>query len=99
MPNTVYSQIHLHFTWHTQHGAVIEPVFEAQLHKFIRDYAERTAGIRVYAVNGVADHVHLAVSIPPTVNASEWLGKLKGATAYHVNHRLINRRTFGWQAG
>ncbi len=26
-------------------------------------------------------------------------GKLKGASAHHVNHRLINRRTFGWQTG
>lgn len=99
MPNNVYSEIHLHITWHTKHGAVIQPDFEAQLHKFIQAYAERTGGVRGHAVNGVADHVHLAVSVPPTLNISEWLGKLKGASAYHVNHRLINRHTFGWQSG
>lgn len=99
MPHNVYSEIHLHLTWHTKHGAVIEPEFERQLHGFIRDYASRTQGVHVHAINGVADHTHLAVGIPPTLNISEWLGQLKGASAHHVNHRLSNRRTFGWQAG
>jgi putative transposase len=99
MPNNVYSEIHLHITWHTKHGVLIEPAFEARLHQFIRSYAAQTAGVRVHAVNGTADHIHLAVSIPPTLNTSEWLGKLKGASTHHVNHRLINRRAFGWQQG
>lgn len=99
MPNNVYSEIHLHITWHTKQGVLIEPVFESRLHQLIRSYAMQTTGVLVHAVNGTADHVHLAVSIPPTLNTSQWLGKLKGASAHHVNYRLINRRTFGWQAG
>ena len=99
MPNNVYSEIHLHLTWHTKYGAVIEPAFERTLHRFIHDYAERTQGVQVHAINGTDDHVHLAVAIPPTLNVSEWLGQLKGASAQHINHRLTNRRTFGWQAG
>ena len=90
MPNNVYSEIHLHLTWHTKYGAVIEPAFERTLHRCIHDYAERTQGVQVHAINGTADHVHLAVAIPPTLNASEWLGQLKGASAQHINHRLTN---------
>jgi REP element-mobilizing transposase RayT len=56
-------------------------------------------GVIVHAVNGVADHVHLAVIVPPTLNLSEWLGRLKGASAHYVNEQLTNRKTFGWQAG
>jgi putative transposase len=56
-------------------------------------------GVHVHAVNGVADHVHLAVTIPPTLHLSEWLGRLKGASAHYVNEQLTNQKTFGWQAG
>ena len=99
MPNNVYSEIHQHVTWHVKNGAAIEPEFEAKLHGFIRDYAARTQGVVVHAVNGVTDHVHIAVSVPPTLNVSEWLGRLKGASSHYVNEQLTNRKTFGWQAG
>ena len=99
MSNNVYSEIRLHVTWHVKPGAAIEPAFEANLHGFIRDYAARMQGVHVHAVNGVADHVHLAVTIPPTLHLSEWLGRLKGASAHYVNEQLTNQKTFGWQAG
>ena len=99
MPNNVYSEIHLHFTWHTRTGAAIDSSFERNLHAYLRDYAERSPDVHVHAVGGVADHVHLAVTVPPTLAVSDWLGKLKGASAHHVNRRLLNRRTFAWQAG
>lgn len=99
MPNNVYSEIHLHITWHVKNGAAIDTAFEAKLHAFICDYASRMQGVIVHAVNGVADHVHQAVSVPPTLNVSEWLGRLKGASAHYVNEQLANRKTFGWQAG
>ena len=99
MSNNVYSEIHLHVAWHVKLGAAVDPAFEAKLYGFIRDYAARMQGVIVHAVNGVHDHIHLAVTVPPTLNLSEWLGRLKGASAYYVNEQLTNRGTFGWQAG
>jgi putative transposase len=99
MPNNVYSEIHLHITWHVKTGSAIDPAFEAKLHGFIRDYAARMQGVIVHAVGGVPDHVHMAVTVPPTMSPSEWLGRLKGASAHYVNEHLTNRKTFGWQAG
>ena len=47
MPNNVYSEIHLHFTWHVKTDAAIDPAFEAKLQGFIRDYASRMQGVIV----------------------------------------------------
>ena len=41
----------------------------------------------------------MAVSIPPTVQVSDWVGQLKGASAHYLNQRITNRNRFAWQAG
>jgi len=53
----------------------------------------------VHAIGGVADHIHLAVTIPPTLNLSDWIGELKGASAHFINHEICNRKTLEWQTG
>jgi putative transposase len=45
------------------------------------------------------DHVHLAVTIPPTVGISDWIGGLKGASTHHINHEICNRKILQWQSG
>ena len=59
----------------------------------------RDVGAVVHAVGMVADHVHVAVSIPPSLAISLVVGKLKGASS-----RLLNTAgpysadgRFGWQ--
>jgi len=101
MPRNVYSEIHLHITWHTKNSAaVILDGIEAQLHQFLRKKSAETPGLLVHAVGGMPDHVHLAVSVPPALNVSEWIGRLKGASAHYVNRRLANnRKALEWQAG
>ena len=51
------------------------------------------------AIGGTDDHVHLAVTVPPTLLVSEWIGELKGASAHYVNHTLANRKVIEWQTG
>jgi len=99
-PRNVYSEIHLHITWHTKNSAaVILDGIEARLHQFLRKKSEETPGLLVHAVGGTADHVHLAVPVPPASNVSEWIGRLKGASAHYVNRRVANRKALEWQAG
>lgn len=74
MPRNVFSEIHLHLTWHTENSAkVLEDAVDSQLHRYIRQRALQTDGVIVHAIGGVEDHVHLAVSVPPTLNISEWI--------------------------
>ena len=100
MPRNVYAEIHLHVTWHTKRNdAVIDGDIERQLHQYLRGRIAEAQEVSLHAIGGVADHVHLAVSVPPTLHVSEWIGQLKGASARYINHRIANRKLLEWQAG
>ena len=100
MPRNVHSEIHLHITWHTKRNQpVLVDEIERQLHRYLKQRAIRTSGVFVHAIDGVADHVHSAVSVPPTISISEWIGDLKGASAHFINGEICNRKTLEWQTG
>ena len=50
-------------------------------------------------MGGTDDHVHIAVSVPPTLPIAEWIGRIKGASAHWVNHRIANRKLLEWRSG
>jgi len=100
VPRNVYSEIHLHLTWHTKGNArVLTDDIERHLHRYLKERAMRTPGVFVHAIDGVADHLHLAVTVPPTLNISEWVGDLKGASAHFINGEICNRKMLEWQTG
>ncbi len=89
-----------HLVWATHNRApLITAAIEEALHHFLREKA-RAVGCTVYAVNGMADHVHMVLSIPPTVSVAEVVKELKGASSFHVNHVLAPATAhFAWQRG
>jgi REP element-mobilizing transposase RayT len=100
VPRNSYSEIYLHITWHTKgNQPVLVDEIEQQLHRYLKERAMRSSGVFVHAIDGVADHVHMAVSVPPTINISEWIGDLKGASAHFINAEICNRKTLEWQTG
>ena len=100
MPRNVYSEINFHITWHTKDNSpVLVDVVENRLHHYLKHRALETQGIIVHEINGMPDHVHMAVSAPPTVKPSEWIGELKGASSHHINHEICNRKVLAWQDG
>ena len=100
MPRNVYAEINLHITWHTKDNApVLVDVVEDRVHRYLKHRALQTTGVIVHEINGRPDHIHLAVTIPPTVEISDWIGKLKGASAHYINHEICNRKVLAWQTG
>ena len=100
MPRNVYSEINLHMNWHTNGDSpVLIDQVESRCHRFLTHKCLETRGVYVHAVGGTENHVHLAVSIPPTVKISEWIGQLKGACSHHINHEICNRNVLDWQVG
>jgi len=90
MSRRVYSEINLHITWHTKHSLpMIRESMEAGLHGFLRNRVFETPDAIFHAIGGVANHIHLVVSIRPTVDIDDWIGKLKGASS-HTSARLCN---------
>ena len=95
-----YSEINLHVTWHVKESLpIIIETIEPRLHHYLRNYALQTKGLIFHEFGGTETHIHIAVTIPPTLTISEWIGRLKGASSHYVNHELANRKVLDWQTG
>jgi putative transposase len=100
MSTRAYSEINLHFVWHVKANLpIIDDILEPGLYRFIRNYALKTKGLIFHEVGRIETHVHIAVTIPPTLLISEWIGQVKGASSHYVNHQLANRKLLDWQGG
>jgi putative transposase len=101
MGQNYYSEINLHITWHCKESApMLTQQVEALTHRLIRERLQSTANVFVHEIGGTDTHIHLAVTIPPTLLISECIGQLKGASAHDVNQHFAARgKVLQWQAG
>jgi putative transposase len=55
----------------------------------------------ILALNGVEDHLHIALNIPPKVSVAEWAKKVKGTVSHDVNTLVFPNEAsrFRWQDG
>ena len=51
------------------------------------------------ALNGVSDHIHLAVSLPPTIALAKFIADVKGVSSRRVNAQFPMEDAFRWQEG
>ncbi len=99
MSRRAYSEINLHITWHTKNNLpLIKAELEPKLYQFLKQKILETPETFVHAIGGIENHVHIVVSIPPTVQPAEWIGQLKGASSHHIN-QLTNYKLLEWQHG
>jgi putative transposase len=92
-----YWRLFYHITWGTKNRlALISTDFEPSLHNVLVAKATSLGGI-VHAVGGVSDHVHLVVSVPPSISLSDFIGQVKGNSSHFVNHVIKPDYTFAWQ--
>ena len=93
-----YWRLFYHFTWSTrQREALISTGFEASLHNVIAAKASALSGI-VHAVGGTDNHIHLAVSVPPSISLSDFIRQVKGNSSHFVNHQIKPEDPFSWQS-
>jgi len=90
---------YFHLTWSTKNRLpLIQPDFEEQLYSYMVKRASEL-NVFVYAINGIEDHIHVIVAIPPKHSVSEVVKKLKGASSHFINHVIQPEGFFGWQGG
>ena len=93
-----YWRLHYRLIWATkQRLPLINPVEEA----IIRESIEMTAArmkMMVHAIGSVEDHIHVAISIPPTVSIAEAVGRLKGGSSHLIGQRSTGKGSFAWQS-
>lgn len=88
-----------HLVWATKNREpLIRPEFEDRLYVCMIDKAAEL-GCFVHAVNGVADHIHVVISIPPKHSVAWVVKNLKGSSSHFVNHVLAPGSPFAWQRG
>ena len=99
MSRKAYTEINLHMTWHVKDDPpVLRDEIETQVHRTLRGQAIDEPGVFLHEIGGTDDHVHLVVTIPPTVLISEWIGQLKGSSSHYINHHVANRKALEWQS-
>jgi len=55
--------------------------------------------MKALAVGGAADHVHILVSLPPTLTVAKAIQMLKGNSSKWIHETFPEYRSFGWQEG
>ena len=99
MSRRAYSEINFHITWHTKNNLpLIETEIESKLFEFLKKKMLETPEVFVHALGGIENHVHIAVSVPPTVQPAERIGQLKGASSHFIN-QTMNHKLLEWQNG
>ncbi|RIK65124.1 MAG: hypothetical protein DCC65_13155 [Planctomycetota bacterium] len=77
MPRNACRETNLHITWHTKHNApgLVDQI-ENRTHHYLRLRMLQAPEVNVHETGGVADHVHIAVTIPPALLISDWTGSI-----------------------
>ena len=101
MSRNYYSEINLHIVWHTKNSLpLLNPQIKTLTHQRLKKRIIDTPGAFVHEIGGIEDHVHVAVTVAPTIAISEWIGQLKGGTSHDVNQQAgLNNKTLHWQTG
>lgn len=93
----VFHQLYYHLVWATKdREPQLTESLRPSLFEAIRDRCERL-DCRLYAVNAVADPIHLALEIPPSKAVSSVVGQLKGASSHTMN--ALQPGVIHWQDG
>lgn len=54
-------------------------------------------GIRIIAVNGVEDHIHLLLQLMPSQNLAQVVRSIRGASSDWLNENKLLTTTFEWE--
>ena len=101
MSHNYYSEINLHLTWHTKDSLpLLTPQAREVVYRYVRQKIINMPGAFVHEIGGIETHIHLVLSVPPTLLISEFVGQLKGASSHEVNEQLgAHGKKLQWQVG
>ncbi|MBU4445776.1 MAG: IS200/IS605 family transposase [Candidatus Marinimicrobia bacterium] len=94
-----YYKIWLHAIWAThKREKLIHPSIRSQIFDHIRGYcSENEVFIRI--INGISDHVHILMSLPPKLAPATAINLIKGESSNWINKENLLKVKFSWQEG
>ena len=98
MANT-YSQIYLHFVFAVQNRiSLISPKWREDLYKYMSGIISNNDN-KIFAINGMPDHVHVLVSMNPKQAPSDLIHDVKRSSSLWINDNNLVIGKFSWQEG
>ncbi|PKP36001.1 MAG: transposase [Bacteroidetes bacterium HGW-Bacteroidetes-15] len=98
MANT-YTQLYIHFVFAVQNRlCLISKKWEDELYKYINGIISEQ-GHKLYIINGVADHLHLLISMNPKQSPSDLIYHIKRSSSLWINDKKLVLGKFSWQEG
>jgi putative transposase len=90
-------RLYYHLIWPTKdHRPLIQPAWEKELYTYLGAKAQELSCVP-NAINGTSTHLHLVLSIPPSMAVSDVVGLLKAGSSRRINKAYPEVR-FAWQA-
>lgn len=77
---------------------IITPELQNRLFPYIGGIA-RENKIKLLAVGGMPDHIHLLLSLPKTIAIPKALQLIKGGSSKWIHDTFPEHKTFAWQKG
>lgn len=91
-----YTNLLYHLVYATKERApLITAALRPRLHEYLGGTVRGLGGVAL-EINGVADHVHLLVKLPPTLALSDFLRELKANSSGWAKKQTAGR--FAWQS-
>lgn len=98
MANT-YTQIYIHLVFSVKgRQNLLGEDWREDLFKYMGGIVN-AKGQKIFAVGGVADHVHLLVSIKPSISISDLVRDVKSNSSKWINEHGFVKGRFQWQEG
>lgn len=94
-----YSNLNYHIVFSTKNRKTFlkGEVFE-RLCQYIIGICNRSKA-KLFIVNGISDHIHLAISLNPDTKISDFMRRLKANTSKWIHETFLELEDFGWQDG
>ncbi len=98
MPNT-FTQIYLHIVFAVQNRvSLIHPDWKDELYKYITGIVKNN-GHKLIAINGMPNHLHVAIGYKPHQLIPDLLQDIKGSSSKWINEKRFVGGKFNWQSG
>jgi putative transposase len=94
-----FNSVLVHCIWSTKNR---EPLLNSDLRARLWPYLggiAREKEMKALAIGGTADHVHILISLPPTLSSAKAIQLLKGNSSKWIHETFPRLRSFAWQEG
>ena len=98
MSHTFVNSLH-HCVFSTkERRPLITAALQMRLFRYMGGIAKANK-LKIIGAGGVADHVHLLISMPATISISKAMQMIKGGSSKWIHETFAEHRNFEWQEG